>query len=249
MHQQHIYTSLLAKAESGKKQLAVLLDPDKLNESALSKTIEICNKAAVDFIFFGGSLLNSPSEFELFLKKVKELTNIPVILFPGSSMQVSATADGILLLSLISGRNPEFLIGQHVLAAPYIKSSGIEVLPTGYMLVESGRPTTVSYISNTTPIPSDKADVAVCTAVAGEMLGLKLIYMDGGSGALHPINEEMINKVKQNIQVPLIIGGGINSVDKALAACNAGADIIVIGNAFEKSPELITQIKDAISAL
>jgi putative glycerol-1-phosphate prenyltransferase len=184
----------------------------------------------------------------LFLSEIKKNTSIPVLLFPGSSMQVSKHADGILLLSLISGRNPEFLIGQHVIAAPYLKESGIEILSTGYILIDGGNATTVTYISNTTPIPADKAEIAACTAMAGEMLGLKMIYMDGGSGALNPINSALIKKVKQILTIPLIIGGGITTVEKALEACNAGADIIVIGNAAEKSPELIHQIKKAISA-
>jgi putative glycerol-1-phosphate prenyltransferase len=147
---------------------------------------------------------------------------------------------------LISGRNPEYLIGQHVIAAPLLKQSNLEILSTGYMLVDSGQQTTVSYISNTTPIPNDKADIAVCTAMAGEMLGQKLIYLDGGSGAMYPVSPKMIQKVSKNISLPLIVGGGINSPEKATEALEAGADIIVIGNAFEKNPALLSEIAEAV---
>lgn len=249
MHKFNIYQTIQNNAALNKKQLAVLIDPDKLSSESLINTINICNSCNVDFILYGGSLLHEPAQFELFLSEIKNHTQIPVLLFPGSSMQVSKHADGILLLSLISGRNPEYLIGQHVIASPYLKESGIEILPTGYILIESGKATTVSYISNTNPIPADKPEIAACTALAGEMLGLKMIYLDAGSGAQNCIDSETISKVKKTISCPLIIGGGINTIEKAKNACKAGADIIVVGNAFEKSPELIMQIKEAISAL
>lgn len=249
MHKSNIYQTILNNAALNKKQLAVLIDPDKLDSESLLSTISICNSCNVDFILYGGSLLHEPAQFELYLAEIKNHTQIPVLLFPGNSMQVSKHADGILLLSLISGRNPEYLIGQHVIAAPYLKESGIEILPTGYILIESGKATTVSYISNTTPIPSDKPEIAACTALAGEMLGLKMIYLDAGSGAQNCIPKEVISKVKKAISAPLIIGGGINTIEKAIDVFNAGADIIVIGNAAEKSPELIKQIKTAISAI
>lgn len=249
MNKTSIYQSIQKNATLNKKQLAVLIDPDKLTAESLINTINQCNISKVDFIFYGGSILHEPAKFDLFLSEMKQHTQIPILLFPGSSMQVSKNADGLLLLSLISGRNPEYLIGQHVIAAPYIKESGIEIISTGYILIESGKSTTVSYISNTTPIPSDKPEIAACTALAGEMLGLKIIYLDAGSGAQNCIGSETISKVKKTISCPLIIGGGINTIEKAKNACNAGADIIVVGNAFEKSPELIMQIKEAISAL
>ncbi|MFN4233834.1 MAG: geranylgeranylglyceryl/heptaprenylglyceryl phosphate synthase [Bacteroidia bacterium] len=244
-----IFNTIKNNIALNKKQLAVLIDPDKLTLQEVSTTIDLCNISNVDYIFYGGSILYAPSKFDLFLNEIKKLTQIPVLLFPGSSMQVSKYADGILLLSLISGRNPEYLIGQHVIAAPYLKESKIEILPTGYILIESGKSTTVSYISNTFPIPSNKPEIAACTALAGEMLGLKLIYLDGGSGAENCIPSEIISHVKKTISCPLIIGGGINSVEKAVNACNAGADIIVVGNAVEKSPGLINDISVAISKL
>ena len=161
-------------------------------------------------------------------------------------MQVNNKADGILFLSLISGRNPEMLIGNHVITAPFLKESEVEVLSTGYMLIDSGKATSASYMSNTTPIPHDKDDIAVCTAIAGEMLGLKMIHMDGGSGAINTVSEKMITSVANNIDVPLIVGGGIKSAKQAKEKCKAGADIIVVGNAIEKDSALIKEIADAI---
>lgn len=154
-----------------------------------------------------------------------------------------------MYLSLISGRNPELLIGQHVVSAPAVRQSGLEVIPTGYMVIDGGAPTTVSYISNAAPLPSDKNDIAICTAMAGEMLGMKLIYMDAGSGAKRPIAESMIADVAENINVPLIIGGGIKDPEKAYLNCKSGADLIVVGNAFEKDTSLIKEIASAIHSI
>ena len=168
----------------------------------------------MDLIFVGGSLLTN-GNFATCISTIKSNCSIPVVIFPGNSMQVNKDADGILFLSLISGRNPDMLIGNQVISAPILKNSNLEILPTGYILIDSGKPTTVSYMSNTTPIPHDKKDVALCTAMAGEMLGLKLIFMDGGSGATNPISESMIQMVSEGINIPLIVGGGINSAEKA----------------------------------
>ncbi|MGA3013332.1 MAG: geranylgeranylglyceryl/heptaprenylglyceryl phosphate synthase, partial [Bacteroidales bacterium] len=170
-------------------------------------------------------------------------------LFPGNQLMLPENADGLLLLSLISGRNAELLIGKHVLTAPYLKNCGIEILPTGYMLIENGHSTAVSYMSNTTPIPANQNDIAMCTAVAGELLGLQLIYMDAGSGAENPVRIPMIQKVRQNISVPLIIGGGIRNAEQAMNAANAGADVIVVGNAIEKQPSIINRLSEAIHSL
>ncbi len=164
-------------------------------------------------------------------------------------MQVNNKADGILFLSLISGRNADMLIGKQVITAPILKHSSLEILPTGYMLIDSGKPTTASYMSNTTPIPADKDCVAACTAIAGEMLGLKLIFMDGGSGAKQPISAEMISSVSKSVNCPIIIGGGINSGEKAIEKCKAGADIIVVGNAIENNKNLITEISNAVHSI
>jgi len=180
------------------------------------------------------------------IKAIKQRSSIPVVLFPGGHLQVEATADAILLLALISGRNPDFLIGQHVVAAPIIKQSNLEVLPTGYLLVDCGKQTTASYISNTTPLPYDKPAIAAATAMAGEMLGLKLMYLDGGSGAIQPVHVEMIATVKRAVACPLIVGGGINSEFKALAALSAGADVIVVGTGIESNPELMVAISKEV---
>jgi phosphoglycerol geranylgeranyltransferase len=238
---------LLEYKRQNRKSLAVLLDPDKVNMDTFEDFLRKCIQNEVDFFFVGGSLITSNIMSEM-IERIKHITKIPTIIFPGNSLHIEPSADAILLLSLISGRNPEYLIGQHVIAAPMLCKSGLEILPTGYILVDSGRQTTVSYISNTTPIPHDKTDIAVCTALAGEMLGMKLIYLDGGSGAMNPVSQKMINKVRKEINCPLIVGGGINTVEKAYNALEAGADVIVIGNAFEKNPELLTEIANAVKS-
>ena len=180
------------------------------------------------------------------IQKIKQRSNIPVILFPGGYLQVEPTADAILLLSLISGRNADYLIGQHVIAAPLIKQSKLEVLSTGYLLVDCGAQTTASYISNTTPLPYDKPSIAAATAMAGEMLGLKCMYLDGGSGAAKPVSADMIAAVKKAINSPLIVGGGINSEEKVLQALHAGADVVVVGTGIEKDPELMVKLSDVV---
>jgi putative glycerol-1-phosphate prenyltransferase len=233
----NIYNQIIKKP--GKK-ITVLIDPDKIEKSSVDKLIVLSEKANIDFFLIGGSLVaERPDDF---IQKLKEKIKIPIVLFPGSLLQYSSKADAILFLSLISGRNPELLIGNHVTVAPLLKKSGIEVLPTGYMLINGGKTTSVEYVSNTMPIPADKTDIAVATAIAGEMLGLKLIYLDAGSGAEKPVPTEMIKKVKENISVPLIIGGGLITEQQVEAACKNGADIIVLGNILEKEPEKIIRM-------
>lgn len=243
-----VYQTLLKKRASGIKSFAVLLDPDKINDSSLHKIINASTENNIDFFLIGGSLLMNGNITSV-IKAIKSTSGIPVVLFPGSSFHISSSADALLFLSLISGRNPEFLIGQHVLAAPLLKQSNLEVIPTGYMLIECGRATAVSYMSNTTPIPFNKPDIACCTAMAGEMLGLKLLYMDGGSGAEFPVSQEMIRAVREYCSLPLIVGGGINSAQKAFDAFGAGADMIVVGNGIEKNPGLLTEISEIIQEL
>ncbi len=240
-----ILDKILTNRQLQKKSLAVLLDPDKVEGGSFDDFLYNCVENQVDFFLVGGSLITKNIMGEM-IENIRQKTNIPVIIFPGNSLHIEPSADAILLLSLISGRNPDYLIGQHVIAAPLLKQSGLEILPTGYILVDSGRQTTVSYISNTTPIPHDKPDVAACTAMAGEMLGLKLIYLDGGSGAMYPVSPKMIRRVRENVDTPIIVGGGINSAEKTLAALEAGADVIVIGNAFEKKPSLLPEIAEAV---
>ena len=238
----NIYSRL---SDTSKKKFAVLIDPDKPSDKEIIDIVEKSKKVGVDFFFVGGSLLTTDS-LDNCIKLIKNHCDIPVLIFPGDSLQISKWCDGFLLLSLISGRNSEMLIGRHVIAAPYLKLYGNEIIPTGYMLIDGGKPTSVSYMSNTTPIPHDKDDIAMCTALAGEMLGLKLIYMDAGSGAINPISAEMICKVKHTIEVPLIVGGGINTPEKAAIAAKAGADIVVVGNALEKSTDRLQEFAEAV---
>jgi phosphoglycerol geranylgeranyltransferase len=231
--------------KTGKKSFAVLLDPDKVDLESFPYLLAESVQHGVDYFFVGGSLITQYSMAEM-IAIIRQHTQIPVILFPGNSLHIEPTADAILLLSLISGRNPELLIGQHVIAAPLLKRSNLEIMPTGYMLIESGRATTVSYISNTTPIPHDKPSVAACTAMAGEMLGLQLIYLDAGSGAQKPVSAAMIAAVRRAVETPIVVGGGINSTDKAYAALEAGADVIVVGNGIEENPDLLPAIAQAV---
>lgn len=243
--QASILSHIQHKTQKGIKQLAVLIDPDF--EEGLTKTIDICNRTQVDYIFVGGSLVTEGNT-DRCVQIIKQNTEIPVLLFPGSTMQLTEKADALLLLSLISGRNPDLLIGKHVESAPFIKRSGLEVIPTGYMLIDGGKITSVQYISNTLPIPADKPDIAVATALAGQLLGLQLVYMDAGSGAATPINDDMIARVKKTVSLPLVVGGGIRTGKQALTAWNAGADIVVIGNAVEKDKTLIEELSEAVAA-
>lgn len=244
-----ILETLNRRRVAGLKTFALLIDPDTIEDSGkLIKLINIAVESKVDFFFVGGSLLTGNNLHHV-VQLIKDNSQLPVILFPGSTMHIDVSADAVLFLSLISGRNPELLIGQQVIAAPILKRSRLEVLPTGYLLIDADNHTTVSYMSNTTPIPADKYSVAVCTAMAGEMLGLKLIYMDAGSGAKYPISPRMIASVRKSINVPLIIGGGINSVDKALNSLKAGADMLVVGNGIEENPSLLIEVSDAVNHL
>lgn len=238
--------SKISKAAAEKrKQLAVLIDPDKATPAHLQLLVRKAEQVGADYFFVGGSLLSSDL-LDATLLQIRALSELPVLIFPGSPSQVSRHADGILLLSLISGRNPEYLIGAQVIAAPLIRHAGIEALPTGYMLVDGGAPTTVSYISNTLPIPANKPDIAACTAMAGEQLGLRLIYMDAGSGAPQAIPAAMVAAVRAAVDLPIIVGGGIRSAEAAEAAWQAGADVIVIGNALEEDPNLLDELAMAL---
>ena len=245
---QALYKTFLDNKKQGKKSFAVLIDPDKVTPQTIDQLVSLGIDAMVDYFFVGGSLVIS-NHLDECIQQIKSNCDIPVVLFPGSPSQVSRYADALLYLSLISGRNPELLIGQHVISAPYVKKSGLEIMPTGYMVIDGGAPTTVSYISNASPIPADKNEIAMCTAMAGEMLGMKLIYMDAGSGAKKPITEAMIQTVANHIESPLIVGGGITTPEKAYLNCKAGADVIVVGNAIEKDFTLIKEMSDAIKSV
>jgi len=235
----NIYTQIQKSIASGKKLFVVLIDPDKCVGECLTRFTELAKQAEIDFIFIGGSLTTESTDQAI--ESIKKACNIPVVLFPGSASQFSPKADAMLYLSLISGRNPDFLIGQHVVSAPFIKKSGVETISTGYLLIESGSTTSVEYMSNTRAIPREKTSIAVATAIAGELLGNKLIYLEAGSGAKLPVPIEMIQTVKQNISIPLIVGGGLRTKTDIQSALEAGADIIVVGNILEKEPELMIE--------
>jgi putative glycerol-1-phosphate prenyltransferase len=248
MKLEKIYPSLCERKMNGKRSFAVLIDPDKVDDRKMQQLIELSVAAKVDYFLVGGSLIIS-NYLDECVQFIKRNCSIPVLIFPGSSTQVSKYADALLYLSLISGRNPYLLFGQHVVSAPAIKQSGLEIMSTGYIVIDGGAPTTVSYISNATPVPADKDEIAMCTAMAGEMLGMKLIYMDSGSGAKRPITESMIQKVAGCIEVPLIIGGGITDPEKAYLNCKAGANVIVVGNAIEKDASLIMEMASAVHSV
>jgi len=222
-----------------------LLDPDKIEQDALTDLLIRTTDYPVDFFLVGGSLVTDYVHKEV-IAAIRSQSTTPIILFPGNPLHIEPSADAILLLSLISGRNAEFLIGQHVIAAPLLKKSRLEILSTGYMLVDSGTQTTVSYVSGTMPLPHDKPGVAACTAMAGEMLGLQLMYLDAGSGARWPVSAEMIAAVRAVVDVPIIVGGGINSGEKAYKGLQAGADMIVVGNGIEQNPDLLPQLSAVI---
>lgn len=222
------------------KKFALLIDPDKYSVHSLIATIYAAEEAKITFILVGGSLVSDRTD--ACIEIIKKNTSIPVILFPGSLLQLSNKADGILLLSLISGRNPDYLIGNHVLAAPFLKKSGMEVIPTAYILVGEGNGSSVEYISNTRPIPANKHDLVVATAIAGELMGNKLIYLESGSGSSVSIHPDLIKEVRRNISIPLIVGGGIKTPVQAQAISKAGADIIVVGNAIENNLDVLESL-------
>ena len=239
-----IHAQLRALKSKNQSGFAVLADPDKIAPADMHYLARLCNDAGVDYVFMGGSLLMA-HQMELCIQRFKTESDIPVILFPGSPAQVTPYADALLYLSLISGRNADLLIGQHVVSAPQVKASGLEVISTGYMLIDGGTQTTASYMSGEMPIPADKPEIALCTAWAAEMQGKHIIYMDAGSGARKPISEEMIQKVSSHIEIPLVVGGGILTPEKAYENCKAGANLVVVGNAIERDPMLIKDMAQA----
>ncbi len=236
-----ILKSLKEKKGHNQKSLAVLIDPDKINDQdSLSNLVDSCVAAEVDYFMVGGSLMTT-SMLDKAVKIIKNSCEIPVVLFPGNSLYINENADAILFLSLISGRNSEFLIGQHVAAAPLLRDSDLEVISTGYMLVGDDVTTTAAYISQSFPIPAAKPEIAVNTALAGEMLGMSLIYMDAGSGAREAIPARTIAMVNEALNIPLIVGGGINTSAKAESAYRSGADILVIGTAVEEKMHFVRE--------
>jgi phosphoglycerol geranylgeranyltransferase len=237
----NVYDTIIAAKKVKKTLFAVLVDPGKTDISQMNRLLKVIEQRPVDFIFIGGSLA-SAHQLDQIIQILKDYQTAPIVIFPGNEVQIHPQANAILLLSLISGRNPDLLIGKHVSAALQLKKSKLEVIPTGYMLIESGKLTSVAYMSHTLPIPRDKNDIAIATALAGELLGMKLIYLEAGSGAEQPVPFEMIKEVKEALNIPLIVGGGIDTAEKYKQALNAGADLIVVGNALETKPELLLEL-------
>ncbi len=235
------------KLNTQDKKLAVLIDPDKTSELMIDNLFAAKNIENVDLFLVGGSLLFN--DFDQFLGLVKQKTTKPVVVFPGNALQVSRLADAIMLLNLISGRNPDFLIGHHVMVAPKLKEYEIDILSTGYMLFGCGKTTSVQYMSNTTPLPVDKPDIAVATALAGQMIGMSQLYLEAGSGADFPVPEEIISAVCAQVNIPVIVGGGIRTAEQALTAWQAGANMVVVGNATEHDPNLIDDFVNARATL
>ncbi len=228
-----VYQKLLGVIKKKKAGFLVLLDPDRLSPKEISDLAFTAEKSGADGILVGSSLLLS-THFDEAIKKIKEKVKLPVIIFPGNANQVSKYADAVLFLSLISGRNPNLLIGEQVKAAPVMKEFGLEPIPTGYMLIESGKMTSVQFMSDTLPLPPNKPDIACAHALAAEYLGMKFVFMDAGSGADKSVPDFLIKEVKKFITVPLIIGGGIRDPEIAKEKVKAGANFVVIGNTLEK---------------
>lgn len=234
-----LYKTILLNREANYKMLAVLLDPDQCRGSILASTIAALKSDTPDFVFVGGS--HTVSSVDSLIELLKEEVKANIVLFPGNVSQFSAKADALLYLSLLSGRNAEFLIGQHLNSAVAIKKSNVQVIPTGYLLIDGGKPSSVEYISNTRPIPRDKKEIALSTAVAGELLGMRMIYLEAGSGAKFAVPAEMIGYVSEGLSLPLIVGGGIKTTEQLVEAFDAGADIVVVGNVFESQPGRIAE--------
>ena len=243
--QNKTYEQLLKVRKTRGCGFLVLLDPDRSSPKDLSRYAALCDKSGADAFLFGSSLMVA-NDFEKSLIAVKKTVKKPVIIFPGSSAMLSSKADALLFLSVVSGRNPNLLIGEHVKAAPAIKKLGIEAIPTAYMLIESGVMTSVTYMSNTFPIPNHKPDIACAHALAGQYLGMKLVYLEAGSGAEKPVPVEMVKRVSSYVDIPVIVGGGIRNAEYANKVAKAGASFVVIGNALEDSPLMVKEFAQAI---
>ncbi|WP_269241487.1 geranylgeranylglyceryl/heptaprenylglyceryl phosphate synthase [Flavobacterium limnophilum] len=236
----NIYNHILQSKISNQKLLAILLDPDKIDLNKAGILIEKINQSPATHIFIGGSLVENNIIDELIIK-IKQNSDLPIVLFPGNPSQISDKADAILFLSLISGRNPDFLIEHQVKAVPILKQTDLEIISTGYILIESGTQTAVEKVSKTKPLDRNNPELVLATAQAGEMLGNKLIYLEAGSGAKQAVPLEMIKKVAQNIEIPLIVGGGIIDLQGIQKAYNSGADLVVIGTAFENDVDFFNK--------
>jgi putative glycerol-1-phosphate prenyltransferase len=237
-----IYQDILLSKAKKKKLLAVLIDPEKVNLSSISELFEKIHQSIATHIFVGGST-DKNHQTEKVVVAIKKVTSLPVILFPGDVNQITDKADGILFLSLLSGRNPEYLIEQQIKAAPILSKSDLEIIPTGYILIDGNKETAVQKVSNTKPIPQSKIKLIIDTALAGQFSGKKLIYLEAGSGALVPADSTIVNLVVNSLQIPLIVGGGIKYKQQLNEVFNAGADMVVIGTAFENDVSFFNELK------
>jgi phosphoglycerol geranylgeranyltransferase len=237
-----VYNNILKSIKKKKKLLAVLIDPDKMEVSSIADFIKKVNSSSATHIFVGGSIVEESLTKNLVLE-IKKYTKLSIVLFPGDLTQITNSADALLFLSLISGRNSEYLIGKHVEAISKLRASKLEIIPTGYILIENGKETSVQKVTGTTPLKRGNIQHIVDTAKAGDLLGMKLLYLEAGSGATHPINNEIISVVKQDIKIPLIVGGGIRTRAQLLEAYNSGADLVVIGTAFEENESFFNELK------
>lgn len=242
----NIFRRILLNKEMGRKMLAVLIDPEKNNGRNFASMVASLKVASPDFIFIGGS--HAVKSLDTMIGILKEETACDVILFPGDASQFSEKADAMLFLSLLSGRNAEFLIGQHIKSAALIQDSDVETIPTAYILIDGGKVSSVQYISNTLPIPADKKEIALSTAIAGELLGMRLTYLEAGSGAIHPVPAEMISLISKRLHTPLIVGGGIRTTEDIGRAFDAGADLVVVGNVLEDENSLMKTFTDWVAA-
>ena len=238
----NIYQNILQAKKKGKKLLAVLIDPEKIDLENIPSFFEKVHQSIATYIFVGGST-DKDNQIEIVVSKIKKVTYLPVLLFPGDVSQITNTADGILFLSLLSGRNPEYLIEQQIKAAPILKNTNLEILPTGYILVDGGKETATQKVSNTKPIPQENKDLIINTALAGEFSGKKLIYLEAGSGATKVVSQKIIREVSESISIPIIVGGGIRSKQQLVNAFKAGADLVVIGTVFENDENFFNQLK------
>ena len=237
-----LYQNINSAITQGKKLLAVLIDPDKMTVETVGDFIKEVNQSKATHIFVGGSLVEAEKTNDL-VTEIKKHTILPIILFPGDVSQITPEADGILFLSLVSGRHPDYLIGKHIEAVSKLRHANIEVIPTGYLLIENGKMTSVQKVTGTLPIKRENIQEIIDTAKASELLGMKLVYLEAGSGATHPVNSEIITSVKKELDIPLIVGGGIRTLEQLELAYESGADLVVIGTAFEKDETFLNQLK------
>ncbi|MGB3606707.1 geranylgeranylglyceryl/heptaprenylglyceryl phosphate synthase [Psychroserpens sp.] len=242
MNTPSIYQDIIKAVSEEKKLLAVLIDPDKFKIEAVSRFIKKVNRTLITHVFVGGSTVEEFAT-EILVAKIKAHSTLPIVLFPGDVSQITDNADALLFLSLISGTNPDYLIGKHIEAVSKLKNSSLEVIPTGYVLIESGGQTSVEKVTRSKPLPRDDKQRIADTAKAGELLGMQCMYLEAGSGAMHPIPAEIISFVKQELNIPLIVGGGMRSRSQIMNAYESGADLIVIGTAFEEDETFFDQLQ------